>query len=292
VQLEEHGLTDTAVTFAASARWRDQPRPAVAAGALVRVHLAYWWRHRRWLSLRAPQRFTELVQHRKLFDRTPHLPPLIDKIAVKRFVADRLGPEWLTPTLWSGDALPERPPWPRPFVVKSRHGCNQHRFVRSGDEDWGAIRRAAAGWMRSDYGRWLDEHGYRGVTRGLMVEPFVGDGHVLPLDYKLFVFHGRVAFIQVHLDREDDHRWLVFDRDWQRVSPRSDDADPPPPGSLDRMIAGAETLGRDLDFVRVDLYECDGQPRFGELTFYPGSGLHAVEPPALDFAMGALWLGR
>lgn len=265
------------------------PMP-VSAMALVRVNLAYLWRHRRVLSISAPARFTELVQRRKLFENDNRLPLLIDKLSVKRFVAEELGEDWVTPTLWSGTVLPDTPGWPPPFAVKSRHGCNQSRFVRTGKEDWTAIRRASARWMRWDFIHWLDERAYRDIPRGLLVEPFVGDGVALPLDYKLYVFHGRVAFIQVHLGREYNHRWLVFDRDWLRASSLTRDPDPLQPASLARMIEGAEVLARDFDFVRIDLYEVDGQPRFGEMTFYPGSGLDPFDPPELDAIMGALWL--
>jgi hypothetical protein len=266
------------------------PRPAkTTPGEWLRVHLTYFWRHRRVLNLRSPTRFTELVQRRKLSERDPRLPRLIDKLGAKRFVIDQLGAEWVTPTLWSGPVLPKARCWSPPFVVKSRHGCNQHRFIRTGAEDWRAIRRAAARWMRRDYGFWLDEHGYRGIPHGLLVEPFVGDGTTLPIDYKFYVFHGKVAFIQVHLGREDNHRWLIFDRDWRRVS-HSPDQTPDCPATLGRMIAAAETLGTGFDFVRVDLYEVSGQPRFGEMTFYPGSGLDPFDPPELDTMMGALWL--
>ena len=55
------------------------------------------------------------------------------------------------------------------------------------------------------------------------------------------------------------------------------------------MIEAAEILGAKFDFVRADFYEVDGQPLFGELTFYPGSGLEQVQPPALDEAMGYWW---
>jgi hypothetical protein len=263
-----------------------------ALGALLRLHLTYLWRHRRPLSLANPTRFTELVQRRKLRDHDRRLPHLIDKIAVKRFVVDALGTEWVTPTLWTGVALPAVPDWPYPFVVKSRHGCNQRRFVRDGSADWRAIRRSAAAWMRRDYGHWLDEWGYRGVPRGVLVEPFVGDGTTLPVDYKFYVFHDRVAAVQVHLDREHRHRWMLFDRDWRRLSSVNVDPDPAPPAALDRMMAGAETLGRGFDFVRVDFYDTGTTPRFGEMTFYPGSGLDPFDPPELDEALGRLWLAR
>lgn len=256
---------------------------------LARLHLCYLWRHHHMLSLNEPRLFTELVQRRKLLDRDLRLPRLIDKVAVKTFVAERLGPQWITPNLWLGTELPQHPPCAKPFVVKSRHGCNQLRFVRTDTDDWPSIRRAARKWMRSDYGRWLDEWGYRGMQRGLLVEPLMGSGRTLPIDYKLYVFHGRVEAVQVHLDREHNHRWRLFDRSWRRLSSQKADHDPGPPASLERMILGAEILAEGFDFVRVDFYDMQPVPRFGEITFYPGSGLDPFDPPELDLMLGRLW---
>lgn len=275
-------LTDSAVPPPANA-WR-------APGARLRIALTYLWRHGRFPHLMSSTRFTELVQIRKLADRDPRLPRLADKVAVKAFVTEQLGESWVTPTLWQGCELPATPPWPVPFVVKSRHGANQRAFVRTGGEDWNTIRRRARRWMRAPFGEWLDEWLYGEIERGLLVEPFIGGGGELPVDYKLYVFGGRVEFVQVHLDRERDHRWIIFDRDWRRVSSPTRDADPPAPASLPAMIAAAETLAGGIDFVRADFYEIAGAPRFAELTFYPGSGLDPFDPPALDLAMGALWL--
>lgn len=255
-----------------------------------RIGLTYLWRHRRWPSLAAPQRFTELVQARKLHDRDARLPVFADKVAVKALVAERLGPEWVIPTLWHGDALPVAAPWPMPFVVKARHGCNQTLIVRSPFVDWHAIRRRAERWTMKPYGRWLDEWLYRHIPPGLLVEPFVGEGGQLPIDYKFYVFAGRVEYVQVHLGRGERHRWLVFDRDWRRVSSPTADADPAAPTSLARMIVAAETLATGFDFARVDLYEVGGRPLFGEVTFYPGSGLDRFDPVSLDTQMGAHWL--
>lgn len=256
--------------------------------ARVRVILIYAWQHGRWPRLRRPTRFTELVQARKLFERDARLPELTDKLAVKAHVARLLGGDWVVPTLWHGTQLPATPPGPLPLVVKARHGCGQIAFVRAA-ADWDAARPRAAGWLRQRYGRWLDEWAYADVPRGLLVEPMLGDGVVLPIDYKCFVFGGRVAFVQVHLGRGREHRWCVFDRDWRCVSsPRGDL--PPPPVSLPAMIAGAERLGEGHEAVRVDLYEDAGRPLFGEMTFYPGSGVLPIDPPALDEVMGRAWL--
>jgi len=271
------------------AGFEEKERPATALAAWIRVHLTYWWRHWRRLSIDRPRRFTEFVQRRKLVDRDPRIPQMIDKVAVKPFVAAMLGTVWVTPTLWSGEILPDQIPFPGPFVVKSRHGCNQYRIVRDASDDWNAVRSAAAAWMQRSYGLWLDEWGYRDVPRGILIEPFVGEGPALPVDYKLYVFHGRVEAIQVHVNRETCHRWVIFDRDWRGMSTDADRLNVRPPISLPLMIEGAEALGCGFEFVRVDFYDAGSIPRFGEMTFYPGSGLDPFDPPRLDELLGNHW---
>lgn len=265
------------------------PSPPTAPGSSeLRVQLTYWWRHRRLAQLEKPMLFTEWVQHRKLYDRDPRLPRLADKVRVKTFVAVRLGNDYVTPTLWEGTSLPAEPPCPFPYVVKSRHGCGHTAVVRSAAEHEEAMQRSER-WMRQSYGAWLDEWLYGEIERGLLIEPFIGEGRALPVDYKIFIFGGEARFIQVHLDRGGDHRWIVFDREWRRVSEATDDPDPAPPTSLTEMMAAAERLAESFCFVRVDFYEVEGRPRFGELTFYPGSGLEPVKPARLDLLMGLLW---
>lgn len=256
--------------------------------ARVRIALTYGWRHRRFVHPHRPRRFTDWIQWRKLYDRDPRMPALADKVAVKRHVAALLGEDWVTPTLYEGDALPPTAPWPAPFVVKSRHGCNQRAFVRTGAEDWGAIRAAAHKWVRGPYGQLLDEWLYRGVPTGVLVEPFIGAGDALPIDYKIYVFGGRAACVKVDRDREHGHWRSIHALDWRPVWAPDGAALLPPPASLREMIAAAEMLGREFDFVRVDFYEIEGRPRFGEMTFYPGSGLSPL-PDDLDHMLGGLW---
>lgn len=56
------------------------------------------------------------------------------------------------------------------------------------------------------------------------------------------------------------------------------------------MIEGAEILADGFDFVRIDFYDVEAVPRFGEMTFYPGSGLDPFDPPLLDAMLGQCWL--
>jgi hypothetical protein len=180
--------------------------PTPAGSSPFRIRLTYWWRHGRLPRLQAPRLFTEWTQHRKLYDRDPRLPTLADKVFAKKLVADLLGTQWVTPTLWRGPELPAEPVWDFPFVVKSRHGCGHIAVVKDG-LDYAGARRKSRRWMTSNYGAWLDEWLYSQIRPGLLVEPLIGNGTELPIDYKVFVFGGRARFVQVHLGRgEGAHR--------------------------------------------------------------------------------------
>lgn len=58
------------------------------------------------------------------------------------------------------------------------------------------------------------------------------------------------------------------------------------PKNYDQMIEFAELLSKDFPFVRVDFYEVNGNLYFGELTFYPGSGLEKFSPEKYDEIFG------
>lgn len=256
----------------------------------IRIALTYLWGHHRLPRLADPLRFTELVQARKLFDRDPRLASLSDKLTVKAHVANVLGREWCVPTLWSGARLPPKPPFGAPTVLKSRHGCNQYVFLRAAPSpgDWLRLRFRTATWTARPYGAWLDEWLYRDIPRGLLAEPMIGRGGVLPVDYKVYVFGGRATHVQVHLDRETRHRWVLHDRDWRPLARDPGDR-PAPPRALAAMLEAAEVLANGLSFARVDFYEERGQPLFGEFSFYPGSGLDPFAEDWIDFELGSLW---
>ena len=128
------------------------------------------------------------------------------------------------------------------------------------------------------------------MPRGYLVEPYLGNGSAVPVDYKIYVFNGTAALIQVHLDRYSDHRWILFDRQWKQVSRLGEEDLPSAPANLVKILEGAEMVAAAFDFARIDFYEIAGEPKFGEVTFYPGSGMDPFDPPELDATIGALWL--
>jgi hypothetical protein len=254
--------------------------------ARLRVSLIYLWRHGYVPDLESPTRFNEWVQWRKLNDRDFGLAMLTDKLKTKILAGKALGEDVIIPTLWQGDELPELPAWPTPFIVKANHGCGQFVVVRT-VEDWAAAQRRSPGWLKRSYGTWLDEWHYRAAQRTLFIEPFIGTGDELPLDYKVFVFGGVAQIIQVHLGRATDHQWVQFSRNWERLS--SSNAVIEIPARLGDMLSAAERMAIGRDHLRVDFYEVRGKLWFGETCLFPGSGLDPFEPVELDEVFGRLW---
>jgi hypothetical protein len=258
--------------------------------------LLHWKRVGRRPNLRNPRSFNEKIQARKLRNRDPRLPLFADKVKVKEHVTKVLGESWVTPTLWSGSTLPERGArdWPVPFVIKSSHGSGHTIFVRDPQAiDWDAIETKTRSWVADSFGDVAREWLYTRIERQILVEPFIGSGDSAPLDFKFHVFGGRVEYIQVDVDRFSDHRRAFYDRDWQRTDVeliyKMATTPIARPAALSEMMRGAELLAADFGYVRVDLYDLDGEPRFGEMTFYPESGFGRFSPDQADFALGALW---
>jgi len=268
-----------------------------------------WWRSARTATRRYREVYgrrprlvrartqSERVHRAKLFQRDPRLPVLADKIEVKAYIAERVGPQYVVPTLYAGNALPPRAQrtWARPFFVKGSHGSSwQVRVPADGPPRWGRVERRVDHWLGTTYGVRGGEWHYAHMPRRILVEPHLGDPGRMPDDYKLWVFHGRVHFVHWLTDRgtpEFGGRFL--DRDWNEAFRsfvfRTHERMPPRPRSFDTMLWIAETLAQDFTFVRVDLYDVGGQPYVGELTFTPTAGFHLFDPPETDLRLGRLW---
>lgn len=245
-----------------------------------------------------PATFNEKIQKSKIFNRDPRIPIRQDKVLVKSHVTEKLGAEYVIPTLWHGTELPPRDQrnWPIPYVIKANHGCGWNIFVRTEKEcNWDEIEKKCADWMAQVYGRTLGEWLYGQIKPQLLVEPYISAIAVLPIDYKLWIFNGKVRFILVISGRgTSEIAQAFYDINWVRQPffIKAFDgllSNVPPPASLAKMVEAAETLAEDFSFVRVDFYEVNNQPIFGEMTFYPASGNSAFEPFSYDKHVGAFW---
>jgi len=170
-----------------------------------------------------------------------------------------------------------------------------YRHVRPEAADRRRLVAIARYWSSRLYGQGPNrEWAYGAVPPRVIVEEMLtGAGDGIPDDYKFFVFHGRCRFVQVDSGRFDTRTQDFYHPHWEHL-PMSGGPpwiDPPRerPERLDEMIALAETLGAETDFVRVDLYHLPDRIVFGELTSYPAGGDSPFEPSWFDREFGRHW---
>jgi hypothetical protein len=257
-----------------------------------RRKLMFALKQHRLLDLRHPKGFSEKVNWRIVFDRRPHIAMTCDKLKAKDFAAraDVCPPV----TVWAGTDLRDlrTVELPRHWVLKPNHRTGLF-LMGSGPPDIAALTARTQGWLDEVMWSLNGEWAYSQADRCYVLEERIGSTSVDLPDYKFFVFAGKVEVIQVDSQRCVGHARRLYTREWNPLQGQLGNFAFGPvteaPRSLEAMIAVAEKLGADFDFIRVDLYEYEGQISFGELTPYPGGGLSKFSPYSLDLAMGRLW---
>ncbi|MEN9895931.1 MAG: hypothetical protein RIR97_1783 [Pseudomonadota bacterium] len=251
-----------------------------------------------WPDLQDPQTFCEKVQYRKLYDRNPLYGQLVDKIAVKDYIATRIGKEHVIPTYWTGTDL-KMVDWsniPLPAVIKPNHASALGRFLYS-KADIAALMRddPVPGWLATDHAAFNREWAYSQVKRQIVIEKMLSKDGGVPWDYRCFVFNGAVSHIMIDTRMNDQGYSATYTADWQPLPFYDPDYFPlcpeplPRPILLEQMVELACKVAKGLDFVRVDFFDTGDQLYIGEMTLYPGGGFEAFEPPEYDLIVGQKW---
>lgn len=244
------------------------------------LSLSFWYRRRRPPLFATPRGVSELVQWRKVFDRNPLYPVLADKLRVKDWARAQLPGLQAAQVLWTGTRAAELPAeLLRPdVVIKTNHGTRTNYFPGRRCLPRPELDALLDGWLQRRFDTEL-QWAYGLVPPTLMVERLVGDG--APLTEMTFrCSGGKVATAFVATEQKTPReRNAYFTADGMRLPPKRGTApekllpaDYVLPEIFWRARDVAETLSRDLDFVRVDLMVQDDQIYICEMTLYPGSG--------------------
>lgn len=249
-------------------------------------------------NIRNPSSFNEKVAHRKHFTRELRYAKIADKWAVRDYVKRKVGAKYLSQVfhLVEDAAEIDLTTLPRRFVVKGRHDWGSTILVDDKlSEDWNTLVTRARAILRKIHGDNTYEYWYKDIPPGLIIEERLEDDkYDIPIDFKFYVFHGKVQLISVHHDGRGRHTGRLFDYCWRPISARYAHLTPGPviekPKQLEHMIEVAEALGEEFDFVRVDLYAPnDNRIVFGEMTLAPFAGRGAFVPRGFDWELGSYW---
>lgn len=263
------------------------------------VKLLYRLRMGRRLDLKNPQTFSEKLQWLKLYDREPEYTQMVDKYAVKDYVAKIIGEDYIIPTLGVWDK-PEDIEWnslPDKFVLKTTHGGGSAGVVICKDKSTFDRQRAVSKLkesLKQDIYRTLKEWPYKNVPKRIIAEKYIEphpEMNDLP-DYKFFCFNGVPKYCQVISGRETKKCIDFFDRDWKHQpfhEPKHypfAEVVPTKPKYYDKMWQAATQLADKKAFSRIDFYEVGDEVYFGEITFFPTSGMGGFSPEKWDYEFG------
>jgi hypothetical protein len=255
------------------------------------------------LNLETPRSLNEKIQWFKLNDRRSINTKLADKYAVRDYVKEHFGEEYLIPLLFhtedTNNLKPESLPNP-PFIIKCNHDSGNFVIVRDKSQfDWDDIRLKFKWCMAFNYYYQDREWQYKNIKPRVLVERLLEQKNgKIPNDYKLHCINGKVAFVYVSVDREGKNKRNIYDKEWSPLyftfaakkknieNMRGDEIEPPLSYKL--MIEFAEKIASLYAYIRVDFYDVDGKLYFGEVTHHHGGGYDRFTPVEWDFKWGEM----
>lgn len=261
------------------------------------LRVLYFLRMGKMLHLNPPVTYNEKLQWLKLHDRNPEYTRMVDKVTAKEYVAKIIGSEYIIPTLGVWDKFDDIDfeSLPNQFVLKCNHNSGGLVICRNKRElDIAKSKVAINRSLFKNYFFGTREFPYKNISPCILAEKYINDGSEELQDYKFMCFNGSVkcSFVCTERFSKDGLKVTFFDRDWKilpftrkyvnsKVSIMK-------PTNYDKMIELAEVIAREIanSFVRIDFYNVKGEIYFGEITFFPGSGMEVFYPEEWDRILG------
>ncbi len=248
------------------------------------------------LNLKDPKTFNEKLQWLKLYDRKPIYTTMVDKYEAKKYVAEKIGEEYIIPTLGVWDSFDEIDfdALPNQFVLKCTHDSGGLVICRDKAKlDIEKVRVKIERCLKREY-FWIGrEWPYKNVKPRIIAEEYLGEDL---RDYRFYCFNGKVKLIYSYYnesntegDKPEPATCDILNEAWERMPFRqksfAGNVIPKKPKAFEEMLKISEQLSKDISFLRVDFYELD-RLYVGELTFFPGSGTSPFYPDEWDRTLG------
>lgn len=246
-----------------------------------------------------PKKFCEKLNWLKLYDHNPLYTNLVDKVLVKQYVAEKIGKQYIIPTLATYSSA-EEIKWselPNKFVIKCNHDSASYIICK--DKSKLNLEKATAKLHKSintDFYRIAREWAYKNVKRKILVEEYLEDPTGDLKDYKFFCFDGKVKALFIASDRQSKDKetcFDFFDPDYIHLPMTSHHPNaeklPQKPQNFELMKELAEKLSIGIPHVRIDFYEYLGKVYFGEFTFYHDGAYVPMEPEEYEYKFGS-WI--
>lgn len=259
------------------------------------IRKLYYSKSGRYPDLDDPRLFSEKLQWLKLHTRDLLMMKCADKYEVRKYIQEKGFGDILNDLIAVYDKVEdirlER--LPQRFVLKATHGSGWNIVCEDKDKmNWIPLRMIMQSWLKHNIFWNGREWPYKDMKHRIVCEKYLEDTSGQLTDYKFYCFGGEPKFLQVNMWRGTKrHVQNFYDLNWKLLPFGKDlapcpDVNIPMPENFDRMITIARNLSSPFSYVRSDFYNVRGQIIFGEMTFFPASGMPDFIPAEYDAVVG------
>lgn len=241
-----------------------------------------------------PQTYNEKLNVSKLYMPSPLKTRLADKVAVREWIREKIGDEYLIPLLGvydsfddiDFDSLPDK------FVIKCSHDSGSYTLVKDKSKlNMGMLRQKYKMFMKRNYGWYSLEMHYKDIKPKIIIEEYI---ETATNNYEFLCLEGKPYFCWVDFDHLIDRRRNIYDMNWEIMPFNMSHCTNYPeyvpcPKEFEVLKDFAMRLSQGFNMVRVDFYLANGKIYFEEMTFSSGSGFSVMSPDEWDYTIGSLW---
>ena len=267
----------------------------------IYLSVNFFLSHKKKMHWDNPKTFNEKTTWLKLWSKNKGFEKYVDKYEVRKFIAEKIGEEYLVPIygVWdSYDDIDFRS-LPDKYVLKTTHDSGGVKIITGQPTE--STRKFFTRHMASNYFLKGREYPYKKVAPRIMAEKFMVDESCGDLkDYKFFCFNGepRILFLasERFKDKNKKAKFDYFDIDRKKLPFESfgheslykpGDVLPDIP-EYDEMLRIAKILSTGFPFIRIDFYNINGKIYVGEMTFFHDDGVVPFSPKEWDYRLGEM----
>lgn len=248
-------------------------------------------------NLKEPKTFNENILARKVRNDEYSLSVYTDKYEVRKYVTEKIGAEYVVPDLgvWNSVEEIDLAALPQSFVLKATHGSGWNVIVKDKSSfdltrDCKQLKRS----LSQNYYHKSREKNYKDIPPRILCEEYISTQSAKGLvDFKVYCFYGKAKFFEITYTENGIIHQTLFYPDFSPIGMENGHAEADIGTGIreykDKLLALAEALSADFEFVRTDFYIADDHIYFSELTFHSGGGIRPIRPRAVDEALGSFF---
>lgn len=247
------------------------------------------------LDLDNPHTFNEKLNWLKLHNHKSEYTIMADKYAVKKYIANIIGDEYIVPCYgaWERYEDIDFDRLPNQFALKTNHDSSGATICKDKKAiDHKRLKTHFNKLLRRNYFYHLREWPYKNIKPLILAEELLVDNTSDRLrDYKFWCFNGIPTYMYCTIKGGDvfenfydmDFNPVNISHGFKRHSPEFCR-----PVHFNKMRELATKLSKDIPFVRIDFYEVGDRLYFGEFTFYDWGGMKPFKDKEQDIELGKL----